>query len=103
MTAQWAPAMARAGSGDSRHFWLVARQDVDYVAQLTHRLERHAVRTAPVALGGSSMTLGTEIFDPQDQRVFARGRTVLVCADSELRPVQLPETIRQRLTPHLIG
>ena len=41
--------MARVGQADSQHLWLVARQDVDYVAQLTHRMEPFAVLTAPAA------------------------------------------------------
>ncbi|MDO5735724.1 MAG: thioesterase family protein [Propionibacteriaceae bacterium] len=103
VTSQWDPTMARAGAGDSQYMWLVARQDVDYVAQLSHRLAPYAVRTAPVALGTSSMTLSVEVFDPQADTVFARGRTVLVCADRELRPVPLPDSIRERLAPHLAG
>ena len=102
VTSQWDPTMARAGAGNSQYMWLVARQDVDYVSQLTHRLNPHAVRTAPVKLGTSSMTLSVEVFDPLDGTIFARGRTVLVCADTQLRPVPLPDSIRQRLTPHLI-
>ena len=103
VTSAWDPTMARAGAGDSPYMWLVARQDVDYLAQLSHRLAPYAVRTAPVALGTSSMTLSVEVFDPAAGTVFARGRTVLVCADRELRPVPLPESIRQKLAPHLLG
>ncbi len=102
VTSHWDPTMARAGAGDSPYMWLVARQDVDYVAQMSHRLTPHAVRTAPVAIGTSSMTLSVEVFDPADDTVFARGRTVLVCADRQLRPVPLPPLIRQRLEPHLL-
>lgn len=103
VTAQWDPMMARAGAGDSSYFWLVARQDVDYVAQLSHRLDPYAVRTAPSALGTSSMTLASEVFDPVDGTVVARGRTVVVCAGPDLRPTPLPDSIRERLAPHLPG
>ncbi len=102
VTSHWDPTMARAGAGDSPYVWLVARQDVDYVAQLSHRRSPYAVRTAPVVLGTSSMTLSVEVFDPLDDTVFARGHTVLVCADAGLRPVALPESIRQRLAQHLL-
>ncbi len=101
VTAQWDPTMARAGVGDASYVWLVARQDVDYVSQLSHRSEPYAVRTAPVTLGTSSMTLASEVFDPDDGAVFARGRTVLVCAGPDLRPTPLPASIRERLAPHL--
>lgn len=97
VTAQWDPTMARAGAGDSAYFWLVARQDVDYVSQMSHRLEPYAVRTAPSSLGTSSMTLTSEVFNPDDGVVFARGRTVLVCAGADLRPTPLPHSVRERL------
>ena len=103
VTAQWDPTMARAGAGDSSYFWLVARQDVDYVSQLSHRLDPYAVRTAPATLGTSSMTLASEVFNPDDGAVFARGRTVVVCAGPDLRPTPLPDSIRERLAPHLPG
>ena len=101
VTSQWDPTMARAGAGESHYVWLVARQDVDYVSQLTHRVRPYAVRTAPVVLGTSSMTLATEAFDPDDGTIFLRGRTIVVCAGPDFRPTPLPQSIRQRLTPHL--
>lgn len=103
VTSQWDPTMARSGAGDSQYLWLVARQDVDYVSQLSHRLRPYAVRTAPTVLGTSSMTLATEAFDPDDGTVFLRGRTVLVCAGTDFRPIPLPDSIRKRLEPHLVG
>ncbi|MGO1384304.1 MAG: acyl-CoA thioesterase [Arachnia sp.] len=101
VTAQWDPSMARAGAGDSAYFWLVARQDVDYVSQMSHRLEPYAVRTAPSSLGTSSLTLTSEVFNPDDGLVFARARTVLVCAAMDLRPTPLPDSVRERLAQHL--
>lgn len=103
VTAQWDPSMARAGAGESSYFWLVARQDVDYVAQMSHRLAPYAVRTAPARLGTSSMTLASEVFNPDDGMIFSRGRTVVVCAGPDLRPTPLPDSIRERLAPHLPG
>ena len=103
VTAQWDPSMARAGAGESSYFWLVARQDVDYVVQMSHRLSPYAGRTAPSTLGNSSMTLASEVFDPDDGTVFSRGRTVVVCADTNLRPTPLPDSIREKLAPHLPG
>lgn len=101
-TSQWDPAMARVGAGDSQYVWLVVRQDVDYVTQLSHRVQPYAARTAPIMLGTSSITLASEMFDPVDGTVFIRGRTVLVCAGTDLRPKPLPDSIRERLTPHLV-
>lgn len=102
-TSQWDPTMARVGAGESEYLWLVARQDVDYVAQLSHRLAPYAVRTAPSTLGSSSMTLASEVFDPVDGTIFSRGRTVLVCAGEDLRPVSLPDSVRRRVTPLVVG
>lgn len=102
-TSAWDPNMARVGQEGSQYLWLVVRQDVDYVAQLTHRTEPFAVRTAPVKLGSSSITLASEILDPDTGEVFNRGRTILVCADMNLRPTVLPETTRVALGQHLVA
>lgn len=101
-TAQWDPTMARVGQGSSELLWLVVRQDVDYVAQLTHRLEPFQVRTAPVKVGTSSVTLASEIMDPGTGEVFNRGRTILVCAGADLRPRALPENSRTALEQRLV-
>lgn len=95
--------MARSGTGGARLNWLIARQDVDYVNQITHRMAPYSVRTAPAILGRSSMVLVAEIFDPDDGTTFARGRTVLVAADGEGKSVELPERVRQDLSERLIA
>ncbi|GAB3820425.1 hypothetical protein GCM10028820_26320 [Tessaracoccus terricola] len=102
-TAQWDPTMARVGQGSSELLWLVVRQDVDYVAQLTHRLEPFEVRTAPVKVGTSSVTFASEIVDPANGEVFNRGRTILVCAGADLRPTALPESSRAALEQRLVS
>ncbi len=91
---------ARAGAEGSEHLWLVARQDVDYVAQIEHRLEPYAVRIAPVRLGTSSLALAAEIVD--GDAVLARGRTVLVCADKDFRPSPLTEETRAALGLYIV-
>lgn len=101
-TTAWDPTMARAGAQGSEHLWLVARQDADYLAQLPHRIEPYATRVAPVRLGSTSLTLAAEVVDPRDGTVYARGHTVLVCADADGRATRLPEVTRQRLTQHLV-
>ena len=101
-TTSWSPAMARSGTSGSRLNWLIARQDVDYINQIGHRLAPYAVRTAPAALGRTSVTLAAEIFNPDDGTTFARGRTVLVAADGEGKPVELPEEVRKDLSERLI-
>ncbi len=99
-TTAWDPSMARAGAEGSEHLWLVARQDVDYVAQIEHRLEPYAVRIAPVRLGTSSLALAAEIVD--GDAVLARGRTVLVCADKDFRPSPLTEETRAALGLYIV-
>lgn len=88
--------------------WLVVRQDVDYLGQMDARQEPYSTRVAPSALGGSSVTFVTEIVDPlaldakQRPRVMARARTVLVCADGQGKPQQLPEHTRATFSAALV-
>ena len=101
-TTQWDPSMARAGSKGSQYMWLVARQDVDYVAQIDHRVTPFVIRVAPVSLGTSSIVLASEITDPVNGAVLVRARTILVCADLNMKKVELPARMRERLEPHLV-
>lgn len=102
-TTQWDPTMARAGSKDSQYMWLVARQDVDYVAQIDHRIEPYETRVAPVSLGSTSIVLASEIVDPSNGTVFVRARTILVCADLDMKKTELPASMREKLEPHVIA
>lgn len=101
-TTRWDPTMARAGAKGSQYMWLVARQDVDYLAQIEHRMEPYAVRIAPVGIGSSSITLAAEMVDPDAGTIFARARTILVCADQNGRKTDLPDSIRETLSTHLL-
>jgi len=95
--ARWDPSMARMGAGEGERMWLVAQQDVDYVAQIPHRVEPFVVLTAPVRLGRTSLILAAEMVDPETGIVFVRGRTVLVSVDAGGRPVELGEETRRLL------
>lgn len=101
-TTQWDPTMARAGSKGAQHMWLIARQDVDYLAQIPHRLEPYEVRVAPVHLGTSSIVLASEVVDPETGTVHNRARTILVVADQDLKKTELPESLREKLELHVI-
>jgi len=79
------------------YLWMVVRQDVDYLAQLDHRLEPYETRVAVAAVGRTSMTLVAEVTDPLSGTVHARARTVLVCGDREGRPIPLPDELRHGL------
>ena len=102
-TTQWDPTMARAGSKGAQHMWLIARQDVDYLAQIPHRLEPYEVRVAPVHLGTSSIVLASEVVDPETGTVHNRARTILVVADQDLKKTELPESLRDSLGEHLVS
>ena len=100
MTTQADPTMLRGGSG---MLWVVARQDVDYLVQMTAREQPYVLHTAPVALGRTSMTLACEITDPaREGLVLARGRTVLVGTDLDGTPLPLPEHTRAAMEPLLV-
>lgn len=102
-TTSWDPSMARAGSAGSQHRWLVARQDVDHLAQLRHLDQPLRAVTAPVKLGRTSIVLAGELRDPSSDVCYARSRTVLVCADTDERPTPLPDSLRERLEPHVVA
>jgi acyl-CoA thioester hydrolase len=85
-------AAAKAGL-----LWMVVRQDVDYLAQLDHRLKPYLTRVAVADIGRTSMTLVAEVTDPCAGTVFARARTVIVCGDRSGRPVPVPDELRHGL------
>ena len=58
--------------------WMVARQDVDYVAPLDFRLDPYQVRTLVTAIGTRSFTLAVEVCDPGAGSVYATAGTVVV-------------------------
>lgn len=96
----WDPSLARTGSDEAEHLWLVVRQDVEYVAQMRHTGRPFAVHTAPVHLGRSSLTSAAEITSP-DGELLARGRTVVVCAGRDFKPTAIP--CRERLEQFLVA
>lgn len=79
---------------DVEHAWMVARQDMRYLGQVTHRLEPYEVRTGVGAAGRTSVTLAAEIVDPLSEQVMSRSTTVLVHGDATGRPQPLPDEMR---------
>ena len=77
------------------HAWIVARQDLRYVGQVTHRLEPYEVHTAIGALGRTSLTLAAEVVDPTTGQLMSRSTTILVHGDADGRPQPLPDAMRQ--------
>lgn len=90
-----AHAVIAEGGSPSDHTWMVVRQDMRYVGQLTHRLEPYEVRTACGAVGRTSLTMAAEIVDPLDGSVISRSTTVVVHGDAEGRPTPVPESLRE--------
>jgi len=82
---------------EAGYLWMVVRQDVDYLAQLDHRLEPYQTRVAVADIGRTSMTLVAEVTDPDAGTVHARARTVLVCGDRSGRPIPVPDELRHGL------
>ena len=78
---------------------LLVRQDVDYVTPMDFTVTPYTVDLRVVAIGTTSMTLAGLITDP-DGVVYARGRSVVVCADAAGRAVQVPGGLRARLLDH---
>ena len=77
------------------HAWMVARQDLRYIGQVTHRLEPYEVRTGVAAIGRTSMTLGAEVVDPLTEQVMSRSTTILVHGDATGRPQPLPDALHR--------
>ncbi len=74
----------------------LVRQDLDYRAPIDFRPEPYEVRTLITKIGNRSVTLGAEIRDPQDHRVFAAARTVIVTAQP------MDDERRSALAPYLL-
>jgi len=70
--------------------WMVARQDVDYLGQIAHRVESYQVRSAVGRVGRTSVTIVAEVEDPRTGAILAATSTVLVSGDLSGRPVPLP-------------
>ncbi len=84
-------------AAEAGYLWMVVRQDVDYLAQLDHRLDPYETRVAVADIGRTSMSLVAEVTDPMYGTVHARARTVLVCGDRTGRPIPVPDELRHGL------
>lgn len=92
-----AARMGSSGSAEGRSLWLVARQDVDYVAQMSFRREPYPMYTAVTRIGNSSLTLAAEIVEPESGQVISRAQHVMVRADQEGRPRPIEDAMRASL------
>lgn len=111
MTTHADPSMARSGmtteqgsSDKAGRRWLIARQDIDYIGQMSFRMQPYRVLTAPVKIGNSSLVLATEIIDHlAGGRLLASARSVLVAADEQGNKVPLGEHTTQALGAYLVS
>ena len=78
----------------SEVLWLVARQDVDYLGQISHGTKPYPVRSAIALAGRTSLTLVAEVADPDTGAALGRARTVVVAADPGGAPMPMPEWMR---------
>jgi acyl-CoA thioester hydrolase len=79
---------------DNGTMYVIARQDVDYLSPVYHRLEPYRMRTAFAKVGNTSITLAAQLEDQfADHQVLARSRTVLVYAGTSGRPQPVPPEI----------
>lgn len=85
------------GETDPGLTWVVVRQDIDYLAQLGHRLAPYQAHTLITSVGRTSATLACDIRDDQSGVIYASARTVLVCADRSGRPVPIPDDMKVRV------
>lgn len=98
------PLMARPGTVEwdslgsdqrGRYTWLLARQDVDFLHQMTFRTTPYRVLSAPTRIGDSSVVFTAEIIDQLDgDKVLARSRTILVAGDADGKPTKLSDALR---------
>lgn len=107
MTTQAHPSMARVGMGvDDRTSirWLIMRQDIDYLHQMSYREEPFDVISAPIDVGTTSVTIASQIVDPlREDALVAQSRCILVCADAQGDKQPLPEAARHGLEALMIN
>lgn len=83
---------------------VMARLEVDHVAQLHLRDEPVVVDTVVERFGRTSFTYLHEVRDPESGVVFARGRSVMVLLDRESgRPMPLLPSLREHLAQFADG
>lgn len=76
---------------------LLVRQDVDYVRPMDFMITPYTVELWVTLIGTTSLTIVGLISDPAGV-VYARGRSVVVCADQSGRPVAVPDRLRRVLS-----
>lgn len=99
-TAADTSATRMSAAEEAGYLWLVVRQDLEYLRQLSYRIAPYQVRTAVAKIGRTSLTLVAEIFDPDTGIASARAHTVLVCADPTGAPTELPTELTANLGPY---
>lgn len=80
---------------------LLARQEIEYLAQLVYRPEPVPIQMWTTHIGGASWEMAYEVRDP-DGTVYARAESTLVAFDlSAQRPRSLDDDEREALTAQL--
>lgn len=98
MTRPGMPGFDELPEAEQEGRWLLARMDVDYIAQVRFRTTPHRVLTAPVKVGESAVTFVSELIDPTARTdVLARVTSVIVHGGPDGEATSLPDDVRQRL------
>lgn len=81
---------------------LLARQEIEFLSQLTYRPEPVSIEMWITRIGGASWEMAYDIGDPDSETVYARAESTLVAFDTAAqRPRKLGEDERSALRAYL--
>ena len=90
-----APLRGSTNNPTTDYLWLIAPQDVSYLAPVTLRKEPYHVRTGISRLGRTSATMSSQVEDPITGTVCARSATVAVFADAQGHPTPITDELKE--------
>ena len=82
--------------------WVIAQQEVEYVNQMRFRREPYRVTTAVTHLGRTSLTVASELVEPDSGTLISRSRMALVRVDEQGHPILIPDAVRSALGQYLL-
>ena len=84
-----------SAAAEAGHLWMVVRQDLDYLAQLDHRLEPYQSRVAVAEIGRTSMTVNVGVYA---ERFNNQGHYIKV-TEAQLTYVAIDDAGKPRPVP----
>lgn len=83
-------------------YLLVARNEIEYLAQLAYRSAPIAVDMWITRIGGASFAVGYTVREPNGERDYVQAETTLVIVSQETgKPIRLPAAYRANLERYL--